>query len=185
MRISAISWVALGASLGAPPLLHARTILLTPPLAALFQGVQAAPIRVTVVTHQEWTGSSSGGAPEGAVFRFGHAMAAPVSPGFKKTGCRMRPSNGGRPSVGDAIRHALGLPPVEHEHHHGHHQAPPPPLLLKPVLIAPAHQESGIIRVQAPQQVTTSEEPFLRRVHAALLTLGKWEARAVAFVLGA
>jgi hypothetical protein len=187
MLIPVLSWVAVGASLGSfSPSLTDFSPYLIPACSpsALFQSAEAAPIRITVVTHQEWSSGPSVGGPDGSVFRIGHAMSMPNHPVPgpavpQKAGCHMRPGKGSHTSLSDTLRKALGLPPVEDQHpHHAYIGAT--------VIPAPIFVEEGRIANKAQKIVgyKSGEEPFLRRVHTALLELGTWEARAVAFVLG-
>jgi len=175
MLISALPWAVVGAGL------------------VLLQGAEAAPIRVvTVVTHQEWSGTVTNvvGGPDGHVFRLGHAMSSEnagmrLSPGPAKP-CRMK---NGKGSLSDTIRKALGLPPIEHHR-------PPPPIALPLVEVAPTGP--GPVNIwkahpHPPPMAPTGdnlsmekggEDSFLHRIRTALLQLDTWEARAVAFVLG-
>jgi hypothetical protein len=124
--------------------------------------------------------------PDGTVFRMGHAMSGDrmlMAPGTKKPGCHMKSE---RTSLGNAIRKAMGLPPVEHEP--GRFA---PMLVVDPIEMTAHHTgEAELTRIPHMHTMhhtvmSSDEVSFLRRVHAALLTLGKWEARAVSFVLGA
>jgi len=71
----------------------------------------------------------------------------------------------GKTRGGDDIRivtsNVVPIPSHHHHAHHAHHGH---------------HGHHGIARIR--------REPFLTRVHYALLTLGPWEGRAIAFVLG-
>jgi hypothetical protein len=169
MLIGNIQWLAVAASV------------------AFLQTAEAAPIRVTVVSHQEWLQPI--GDSGATVVRFGHAMAGmddkmgpgalgPISPSVRKP-CPMH--RGGQKdgmSLSDSLRKALGLPQVEHQPiRHVH---------MKPDEVMPMVKVHG--ESLPPQDsawfAESQDDTFLRRLHSALMALDTWEARAVAFVLG-
>lgn len=115
--------------------------------------------------------------------------------------------------ITSTFRKALGWPESEHPHGHGHghghHHPMPPPAKNLHILPFPAidFSEKQPIRPMPPHfepghphphhhhgqhkhhghhrhRHGFHSEPFLRRVHHALMALGPWEGRAVAFVLG-
>jgi hypothetical protein len=166
------------------------------PCSPAFEQVGASPLRVIMVeSHQEIS--------NGVVnLRMGHAAAHVVPNGqsqtienlwipsrftktqivdtkvvtMKKHGCAR-----GRKAVelSNAFRKMLGLPLIETDSaafaaaHGGLVQVRP---------ITPAEASDRVEMVKHSWR--PSPEPFLARVHQALLTLGPWEGRAVAFVLG-
>jgi hypothetical protein len=159
---------------------------------AFLQTAEAAPIRVTVVSHQEWLqpiGDSSA-----TVVRFGHVMAGmdgkmgPGAPGpivsSVRKPCPMhRGGSKEGSSLSDSVMKALGLRPVEHQ--------PIGHIHLKPDVAMPTAMVMA--RPVPPMRPSTDgswyhdgtqDDTFLRRLHAALMALDTWEARAVAFVLG-
>jgi len=134
----------------------------------------AAPIRVVVVTsHQEVSAKPT--------LRFGHAVVA-ANEGFSTpsaNNAQRRPCMGMR--VSNAFRKAFGLPLV------GGAAAAPPSRFIGNVVDGAA----VILPIDAVHSKGNSRHQhhhhrhsFMRRVHRALMALGPWEGRAVAFVLG-
>ncbi|KAH9915031.1 uncharacterized protein BXZ73DRAFT_92691 [Epithele typhae] len=105
----------------------------------------------------------------------------------------------------NALRQILGLEPITVAPHHRmgpivvplegapHHphggHMPPPPLVpfvgtaVRPGLVAEGGDPRGPMWAHHRGH-RMMRQSFLRRVHHALMTLGPWEGRAVAFVLG-
>jgi hypothetical protein len=193
-------FLALASSLGAlvPSVSHTSDGTYTSPLCPVFQHAAAAPIRVTVITGSggQVIAPSNGGVPPelmrllaGGHLPMGQKTTRPagflenlddsgkhhVQSGKGGKGCsggRGR-GRGGALGLSNGLRAALGLPPIAPEtgtvvimgHSHGR-----PPL-------------DKYVGVTKP--IASKNTSFLERVHTALLSLGTWEARAVAFVLGA
>ncbi|KAL1743786.1 hypothetical protein HDZ31DRAFT_40159 [Schizophyllum fasciatum] len=109
--------------------------------------------------------------------------------------------------ISNAFRQALGMPLIEmahagahpydgprrhdgphHHHGEGHHAMRPDGPEMR--IMAGGKGEDGEMRMPHHQHhhhrihFHHEEVSFLRRVHFALMTLGPWEGRAVAFVLG-
>jgi hypothetical protein len=197
-------------SSGAQPVSHAPP---APPLtpAPVLQGTAAAPIRITVVTHQEW--SHIGGAELGVTkpvppeilermtkMHFAHT-SHPAVPGgplaqgkavAKGRGCgggrTMRGGPGRALALTNGLRVAVGLTPIAAADGSIRVDAVPPlPTLVRRPSQAPCGIEPWLC-APAPAgtlHVGHAAPPFLERLHEALLRLGPWEARAVSFVLGA
>jgi hypothetical protein len=105
--------------------------------------------------------------------------------------------------ISNALRNALGLPLIKEGANPTHFDnmviAPGAPVLKiwasSPPLMVPhvdpnQHMAAGPILSKPAMhhwrhQSGVAREPFLKRVHIALMELGPWEGRAVAFVLGA
>jgi len=173
------------------------------PLAVLGASVgivSASPIRIVVL--------SDVASP---TVRYGHAATASdvAAPKVAEVDA-VTHAQGRRPCMGkmmhekaievsNAFRQALGLPLIEVEHptvhdakmHHG-------PVYIRPLRIDhgdESDESEGRIRIipagQAAAYRHMKHHPhdfhrgsFMNRVHRALMTLGPWEGRAVAFVLG-
>jgi hypothetical protein len=170
--------------------------------AALTQ-VGASPLRVVVVTsHQELAAAPN--------FRFGHPLAdshvAKLSlPGTTHTQ-HMKSQTGRRPcgqrirqkaiDISNTFRHALGLPLIESghpkpgDHIHGGmvHIMPfvgaSPTMIFKPAEDRHAAVNNGHLYHPHPHKFHKWGRSFSMRIHNALMALGPWEGRAVAFVLG-
>ncbi|XP_006457302.1 hypothetical protein AGABI2DRAFT_196069 [Agaricus bisporus var. bisporus H97] len=163
--------------------------------------VAASPLRVVVVT-------SSNDAPAAPNLRFGHAIAdSPVAKLALPTQSYIKPVTR-RPcgkhikekfiGMSNAFRAALGLPLIETaqskagQHIHGGmiHIMPfvgTPSMDMKPAEDN-YHSMSGAemlphehVRIH---KVHKWGKTFCMRIHNALMALGPWEGRAVAFVLG-
>lgn len=101
------------------------------------------------------------------------------------------------------LRVQAGLPPVIPHHHGGphfhghnpgadgshrmemldvHHQLPPPPFGLHPEAIN-GHFHSHPM-MMPPQTHNFQDVSFMDRLANAIMSLGPWEGRAVAFVIG-
>jgi len=166
--------------------------------AALVE-VGASPLRVIVVTNSQEVSPK---------LRFGHAAGhhninSPVLPAGSNGRIR-RPCGGGRirqkaVEISNAFRKALGFPLIDN------HVMPVRPVnnarpdgmvhilpfVGTPPTFLPVHESGKVIMLPHPhghpQDRLThhmEREPFSRRLHFALMALGPWEGRAVAFVLG-
>jgi hypothetical protein len=143
------------------------------------QQASASPIRVVVVSD------------DAPVIRFGHAVA----PGLR-TAVDPRPAWHRRPcagmrfqdkavSISNTFRKALGLPLIETASFYPIHILPMPIDAAHAGGIVPPH----IAQHTGPYHGTRHSfhhhrGSFFRRIHHVLVTLGPWESRAVAFVLG-
>ncbi|TRM70412.1 hypothetical protein BD626DRAFT_477377 [Schizophyllum amplum] len=167
--------------------------------AALLQQAGASPIRVVVF--------SNGPADVASHIRIGKPAAdhgaMPDLAVMRSEVPRARPCHGrGRGRFNDkaieisnVFRQALGMPlieasseqhrPLDHPHHHMRPDGPMPVMTMmhgeEVSAVPPAHHEHHHHWVHFHHH---DRESFLRRVHFALMTLGPWEGRAVAFVLG-
>jgi len=163
------------------------------------QQANASPIRVVVVSsHQDVTSN----------LRFGHAganngnlnndvsMATPAENGRPCPGKLMRDK---AISISNAFRKALGLPLIETSHDaantdgkkHGDIIRIMPAFVGTPSNLdnpesGDMHHHIVPIHTHHAHHVKHHhhQASFLRRVHHALMALGPWEGRAVAFVLG-
>ncbi|KII92219.1 hypothetical protein PLICRDRAFT_172334 [Plicaturopsis crispa FD-325 SS-3] len=178
-------------------------------LAAL--QASASPIRVVVVTsHQEVTsnmrfGHAAADAAKPGVAHMIHQQTELHEAGPKKhhpacVGGKLREKAF---ELSNAFRHALGFPPIE-KHvengaiHGGLIHIMPMPFVGTPATKAVAASvgdekdqavpppELHLVHShgQFPHPYKHHRGPFLRRIHNALMALGPWEGRAVAFVLG-
>jgi hypothetical protein len=163
--------------------------------------VAASPLRVVVVT-------SSNDVPATPNFRFGHALAdSPVAklnlpPQFNNKAVTRRPCGKHAKDkfiqMSNTFRAALGLPPIETaqpkpgEHIHGG-MVRIWPFVGTPSMIAkPVEHKNHSISSHAKvhhdhvhiHKFHKWGKTFSMRVHNALMALGPWEGRAVAFVLG-
>jgi hypothetical protein len=81
--------------------------------------------------------------------------------------------------MSNQLRVALGLPPI----HPGEHASP-----VGRIPILPLEHTMTMTRLPVPQMDGVSHfgqrSSFAHRLHAAMNSLGPWEGRAVAFVLG-
>lgn len=175
-------------------------------LAFVSVQVAATPIRVIEISATKETGFSP--------FLLGHAAVnlPPVEPGVatpltphphphhhqqagrpKKLSCQMRKQ---ALKLSNWFRSQFGLPLIEHPHRKGKLQHPHSPRPLHGTAIKIIHvpmipaNASSVERMQSvkvnfiPHHHEWRPATFSGRLHQALMTLGPWEGRAMAFVLG-
>jgi len=156
--------------------------------AALIQ-VGASPIRVVVV---------GGNVPDN--FRFGHAISASniSAPNVNIEDKSHRPCRLGRFRVkalklSNSFRKAVGLPLIESPHSQLHDLPKPAPgrvtIFGTPTFVpdgkvAHHHHDRPMHRIHKHDRLYFHNGTFMDRLHIALMALGPWEGRAVAFVLG-
>jgi len=172
--------------------------------------VTAAPMRVIIAS--SGTDLNSANIRFGHAVKFEpipvHASYVIDKVQSNNAGGRPRPCRGGGRSkfkqqaieMSNAFRQVLGLPLIETDNRR---------ILIKPTMqldplpfvegekgrlaqlwVPPAELEAEIVPSGLPpsrhwrHNNHIEREPFLRRIHFALMALGPWEGRAVAFVLG-
>jgi len=184
-----------------------------PTISCLLVGagvVSASPLRVLLISESEGAGSNLRlGHPVAIAHEYRHPDN-PNGPVRTRMGCGRFKEKA--LAMSNAFRQALGLPLIESSPH-GHHHHPTavvhPTMVVHPTAVVTPptivrffpNGTDGMtkggehVKVVHPHhhhhhghhrgmRANLAHESFLTRVHFALMTLGPWEGRAVAFVLG-
>ncbi|KIP06995.1 hypothetical protein PHLGIDRAFT_30239 [Phlebiopsis gigantea 11061_1 CR5-6] len=174
--------------------------------ASLVTYAAASPIRVVVVSSYEEVATNvrfvDGKPVVSEIHRFsGPLPIIPTAPAPQTNqGVGRHPGCGLKNkalSVTNKFREMFGLPLIatapHHHHQHQHEEHAPMPLPfigLTPIAPefndVPTQQGAKVVHVGHPMGHRRPQfhRSFLHRVHRALMVLGPWEGRAVAFVLG-
>lgn len=159
-------------------------------LATTVQYATASPIRVVVVTSAQEVSTNIGydsPAPIVAPFVRPYAplpeVALPRPGAGRHRGCSKMKDKA--LAITNKFREAFGLPLIAAEPHHDEMHGMVKILPIGSTLPRLTPVDHGVVHV-APNRGPGRHRnaPFLHRVHRALMVLGPWEGRAVAFVLG-